>query len=271
MRRRTKRLGALAIAIAIVATGASPVQAELTQRGNLFVNFNGGILPRALPRHVAVPIAVRISGRVRSLAGDHPPALRRIRIALSGSGRIDTRGLPVCPLSRISSSSPSVALATCGAALVGSGTYVASTAYPEQPSFLSRGRILAFNARSGGQPAILAHIYGTEPAPITRVIVFHLHKSAGTYGTVLTGSLPPTVNHFDSVEQIGLTLHRRFLYRGRMHSYLSAACAAPAGFPGAVFSFAHVSMGFADGRSLTTTLVRNCKVRASGDPPSPAG
>ena len=51
------------------------------------------------------------------------------------------------------------------------------------------------------------------------------------------------------------------LYRGQRRSYLSATCDAPAGFPGATFPFAHASMTFADGRTLSSTLTRSCKVR----------
>ena len=47
-------------------------------------------------------------------------------------------------------------------------------------------------------------------------------------------------------------------------SYLSAACDAPAGFPGASFPFAHASMTFADGRTLASTLTRSCRVAGLG-------
>ena len=55
----------------------------------------------------------------------------------------------------------------------------------------------------------------------------------GAYGTQLTDNLPAALNHYGYVKRIALTLHRTYTYRGRRHSYLCAACAAPAGFPGA--------------------------------------
>jgi hypothetical protein len=255
------RIGVLASTAAVLAVTASLAQAELTARGDLFVRFSGGIAPRALPRDARAPISVAIVGTVRTLSGDRPPALRRISIAINQGGRLDARGLPVCRRSEIEPSSTQEALARCGAALVGSGHYAADVALPEQSAFPSDGRILAFNAVVGGKQAILAHVYDPQPLPITRVIVFHIHETEGTYGTVLTGFLPAAENRWGYLKRISLKLHREFLYRGQRRSYLSAACDAPAGFPGATFPFAQASMRFADGRTLSSILTRSCKVR----------
>lgn len=247
--------------VAVFATFASLVQAELTARGDLFVRFSGGITPNALPRHSRAPISVNIVGMVRTLSGERPPALRGISIAINQGGQIDSHGLPVCSRGLIEPSSSAEALARCGPALVGRGSYDADVAFPEQSSFPSHGRILAFNARLNGKRAILAHVYGAEPVPITRIIVFSIHESGGTFGTVLEGHLPATLNRWGYLKRISLSLHRNYTYRGQQRSYLSAACAAPAGFPGATFPFALASMAFADGRTLSSTLTRSCKVR----------
>jgi hypothetical protein len=256
-----KRLGTLAIAIAVFALGASLAQAELTANGDLFVKFSGGIAPDALPRHSRAPISVSVAGTVRTLSGDRPPALRRIVIALNRGGRLDAEGLPVCRQQEIEPSSSMEAMRVCGPALVGNGHYDAYVAFPEQSAFPSHGRILAFNAIVEGKRAILAQVYGADPVPITRIIVFRIRESPGTYGTVLTGSLPASLNRYGYLKQISLSLHRNYSYHGQHRSYLSATCAAPAGFPGASFPFAHASMTFADGRTLASTLTRNCRVR----------
>ena len=91
-----------------------------------------------------------------------------------------------------------------------------------------QGRILAFNAVVDGQRAILAHVYGQEPVPNSRILVFHIHNTGGTFGTILTAGLPPSLNRHGYLKEISLNLRREFVYRGRRHSYLSAACAAPA-------------------------------------------
>ncbi len=255
------QIGVLATTALVVAVVASLAQAELIARGDLFVRFSGGIAPNALPRDSRAPISVSISGTVRTLSGERPPALRRITLAINRGGRLDARGLPICRRSQIEPSSSREALDRCGPALVGRGHYSADVAFPEQSAFPTAGRILAFNAVIDGQRAILAHVYGKEPIPITRIIVFRIRESGGTYRTTLTGALPASLNRWGYLKQISLSLQRDFTYRGRSRSYLSAACDAPAGFPGAVFPFAQAAMSFADGRTLSSTLTRSCRVR----------
>jgi hypothetical protein len=260
-RARQGLLGALLVAALLLFAIASVARGELTASGDLFVRFSGGISPNALPRQARAPIAVNVAGTVRTLSGERPPALRRIAIAINRGGRLDARGLPVCRRAQIQPSSSAEARANCGAALVGEGSFDADVAFPEQSAFPSHGHVLAFNAVVDGRTAILAHVYGQEPAPITRIIVFRIRQSAGTYGTVLTASVPESVNQWGYLTHFSLSLHRNFTYRGRRHSYLSAACEAPAGFPGATFPFAHAAMTFADGRTLASTLTRSCRVR----------
>jgi hypothetical protein len=261
MSGRRRQIAALATTVVVFAAAASLAQAELTSRGDLFVRFSGGIAPNSLPRDSRAPISVSVAGTIRTLSGERPPALRRIAIAINQGGRLDAHGLPICHQARIEPSTTREALARCGPALVGRGNYAADVVFPEQSAFPSRGRILAFNAVVDGQRAILAHVFGAKPVPITRIVVFHIHERDGTYGTVLAGSLPASLNRWGYLTRISLSLHRNFTYRGRQRSYLSAACEAPAGFPGAVFPFAHASMTFADGRTLSSTLTRSCKVR----------
>jgi hypothetical protein len=261
MKPGAKRIVVLGALATLLLAGASFAQAELTAHGDLFVRFSGGISPDALPRRARAPISVTVTGTVRTLSGDRPPALRRISIAINRGGHLDTQGLPVCRQEQIEPSTTAEAMAVCGDALVGGGSYSADVAFPEQSAFPSHGRILAFNAVVGGKRAILAQVYGTKPVPITRIIVFHIREGPGTFGTILTGALPATLNRYGYVKQISLSLHRNFPYRGQARSYLTAACAAPPGFPGATFAFAHASMTFADGRTLSSTLTRSCKVR----------
>jgi hypothetical protein len=148
----------------------------------------------------------------------------------------------------------------CGDSLVGSGAYAAKTAFPEQSTFPASGHILAFNAVYHGHEAILADVYGGNPVPITRIIVFRISRKSGTFGTILTGQLSNALNPYGYVTAIYLKLFRRYIFDGRPRSYISAACAAPTGFGGATFPFARASMTFEDGRTLSSTLTRSCKV-----------
>lgn len=257
-----KMILAAMITLATIAGTSIPslAHAELTERGDLFVRFQGGISPTALPRTQLAPITVSVAGTVKTLSGESPPALRKIRIELNRSGKLDAHGLPVCHYGQLVAVGPKRALEGCGNTLVGEGDYDGKSAFPEQATFPSQGHILAFNGVYHGREVILAHVYGTDPVPISRIIVFYIHRTGGTYGTVITGALPDAVNHYGYVQGIALRLHRNYTYRGQPRSYLSASCAAPSGFTAAAFPFARASMTFADDRTLSSTLTRSCKV-----------
>ena len=249
----------LAVIVA-AALGAPPAQAELSERGDLFVRFQGGIDPTALPRTERAPIGVEVAGTVKTLSGEEPPALRSIKIELNRGGVIDSRGLPDCHYAQLVAATPGQAMAACGRSLVGSGAYRSRTAFPEQAAFPAEGAILAFNGIYKGHEAILAHVYGIVPVPMNRVIAFRVSRSSGIFGTTLTGELPESINPHGYVVAIYLKLFRRYMFHGRRRSYITAACAAPAGAAFAAFPFARTSMSFADGRTLSSTLTRSCRV-----------
>jgi hypothetical protein len=255
-----KSLTLAAITVIAAALIASIAHAELTERGDLFVRFEGGIAPTALPRTQRAPITVSVAGNVKTLSGARPPALRELKIELNRNGKLNAGGLPICRYDQLVAVGPQRALGACGQALVGEGNYAGRASFPEQATFPSQGHILAFNGVYHGHEVILAHVYGTDPVPITRVIIFHIHRSGGTYGTAITGTLPKAANGYGYVQALSLRLHRTYTYRGQRRSYLSASCAAPSGFTTATFPFARASMTFDDERTLSSTLTRSCKV-----------
>jgi hypothetical protein len=240
---------------------AAGAHGEVVTEGGLLLKLTGGISPDALPRQSLAPISVGLDGTVKTFSGEGPPPLRQIEIAINRGGRLDARGLPVCSPDEIQPSSTAQARETCGSALVGEGTFDAAVAFPEQSAFPSHGRVLAFNSVIDGREAILAHVYGHQPTSTSRVIVFRIRRTPGTYGTVLTAAVPESLDQWGHLTHFSLDLHRNFTYRGRRHSYLSASCPAPQGFPGATFPFAHAALEFADGRTIATTLTRSCHVR----------
>jgi hypothetical protein len=252
---------ALLAALLLFAALAPSALANLVAHGDLFVSFNGALSPIALPRRALAPVSVSVSGTVRTPPGAKPPPLQEIEIALNRNGVLDTNGLPICHLSQLEGASSAQALHACRGALVGEGSYAAKASFPEQATFPAQGHILAFNGLSEGQPVILAQVYGTSPAPSTGVITFYIHRPRkGGYGTVLNANLPTSLQGYGYLKRISLRLHRLFTYRGAPRSYLSAACAAPPGFPGAIFAFARASMRFEGGATLTSTVIRSCRV-----------
>jgi len=242
--------------------GAGLAQAELSQDGNLRIAFDGNFSPRALPRDHPAPVTIDIEGAISTTDGSHPPPVRRIEIELNRNGRISTQGLPACSGPLLQSTSSKTALARCRPALVGEGSFAADVQFPATEPVTATGRLLAFFGRKAGRPALFLHLYATAPVRATFVLPLTIsHPDRGTFGTVLTAQIPTLAGGVGSVTKIDLRIERRYTYRGQRRSFLSASCAAPAGFPGAIFPLAKGSFYFLGGKRIDTTLARTCHVR----------
>jgi hypothetical protein len=241
--------------------GRTASAATVVQRGPVRVSFDGKLTPHALPRHGEAPVGIAVEASIGGVNGAAPPQLRKLAIAINRNGHLTTAGLSLCPLRAIQPSTNTGAMAACRDSLVGEGHFSANVKLPEQSPFPSAGKVLAFNGRLHGKPAILAHIYGTHPAPTSYVLPFLIRSEHGTYGSVLEASLPQATGNWGYVTGLRMNLHRRFSYRGRGRSYLSAGCPAPAGFPGAVFPLARTTFSFAGGPTVVSVLSRNCRAK----------
>jgi hypothetical protein len=254
----------IAVASAVVALAvltAALAHAEVVRKGDLQVSFKGNIMPHALPRSKQVPVTVLVDSHISHLGEGEPPQLLRISMAINRNGRIDYEGLPKCHFKRIQPSNNREAMEACGDSLVGTGYFAANVLLPEQSPFPSKGKILAFNGDVLGHPVIFAHIYGTEPLPTSFVLPFVVRHSNGKYATTLVAYLPKVKANWGFITGVRLKLNRIYHYRGRRHTYLSAACRAPKGFSGATFAFAKAEFVFEGGTTLTPTLTRDCKVK----------
>jgi hypothetical protein len=255
----------LAIAIAltlIVSIAAAAAHAELVQQGNLRVFFAGKLLPRALPREHAASVTVSLDGSVATVDGSVPPQLRRISIAVNRAAQISVAGLPRCPSGELEQTSTKAALKNCRSALVGRGRFSANVNFPGAPLFPARGEVLVFNSRIRGKPGLLLHLYGTSPVQAAFVLPFTItSESRGKFGTVFATKIPQLASDLGYVTSIDLTIGREYSYKGERRSFISASCAAAAGFPGATFELARATFSFANGQRLKTGLTRDCKVR----------
>lgn len=252
-----------ALGLALLLLAATTTAAETIRQGDLTVSFGGSISPRTLPRTGTAPVGVEVSGNVRSTDGGPPASLRRIVLEVNRAGVLDRRGLAVCPLARILPTSTASALGACGAAQVGGGRVRGVIVLPEQQAARFQGRVVAFNGRlPGGRPAILAHLYTTTPAPITFVLAFAIEPGRGQFGTRLVATVPPDTRRTAHITGFTLDLHREFTVGGFQHSYLSAGCPAPAGFPGATFPLVRAAYSFVGGKTISSTLTRACHARS---------
>lgn len=257
-----RRLALVGLLLAAVLSGTTIARGEIAGEGGLFVSFGGGFTPRSLPRDRDVPVTVRLNTSIKTADGSRPPQLRRISFAVNRYGRISTRGLPTCRPGLLESTDPATALARCRNALVGRGKFVANVEFPNREPFPVNGQMLAFNGRAHGRPAILLHIHGSRPVEVTVVLAFAIHhRPQGKFGTVLSTRIPRLASDLGYVTHVSLVFNRTYTYLGKRRSFLSARCAAPSGFPGAIFSFTRGTFLFADGKQIVTTLTRDCTVR----------
>jgi hypothetical protein len=254
-------IAAAVLVVAALLSLAALASAEIVQKGTLRVTFNGQIAPVKLPRTEPAPVSVQLGGKIITTDKSTPPRLERILLSINANGKIQTKGLPTCPVSKLESISSAGAKKVCAGALIGHGNVTSRVSLPGQGAFASNGTLEAFNGKVKGRPAVLAQVATTGTLPLTYVIVFEVKRTKGTYGTELIGTLPPIASEYGYISAFDLSLGRTYSSHGEKLSYASAACPAPKGFPGASFPFAKASYEFAGGVTLSSKLVRECKVR----------
>jgi hypothetical protein len=247
--------------VAAIALLASLAGAETDQQGNLRVSVGASLVPNALPRVGQAPVAVRISGRIATTDSSSPPQLQRMTIAINKNGRLDYEGLPSCSYDQIQPASSQRALAACRDSLVGQGNFEADIILSGQIPYPSSGKFLLFAGKSDGHPVLLGHIYSSNPFATSFVVPFvvrHVHRSS--YDTELIADLPKALGDWGYVTALRMNLSRRYRYRGKDRSFLSAGCPAPKGFSHVVFPLAKASFDFSGGKRLSSILVRGCRV-----------
>jgi hypothetical protein len=256
-----KTAAAAIAAAALLLSLAALASAEIAQKGDLQVTFNGQIAPARLPRTDPAPVSVQMGGKIKTTDKTAPPKLEQIVLEINSNGKIQTKGLPQCSLAKLNSVSAATAKKACEGALIGHGNVTSRVSLPGQGAFASNGSLLAFSGTYKGHPAVFAQVESGPPLPLTYVIVFEVQKAKGTFGTKLIGTLPEIASEYGYISAFDLSLGATYTYKGQKLSYASASCPAPKGFTQAVFPFAKASYVFADGRTLSSKLVRSCKVR----------
>jgi hypothetical protein len=257
-----RRLAISAVLALVILTSTVAARGELIQQGSLRVHFDGQLRPRALPREHRAPVSVSLEGSVSTSDGTRPPQLREMTIAVNRAGVVSATGLPTCSAPQLQQTSSEAALRACRPALVGRGRFAANVDFPGAPLIPARGEVLAFNSRLHGRPGMLLHLYGSTPVRAAFVLPFEIsHRRYGQYGAVFSTKIPELASDLGYVTEIEMKIGRTYIYKGQRHSFLSASCAAPAGFPGTTFPLAKATFSFANGQRLTTGLSRDCKVR----------
>jgi hypothetical protein len=254
MRKRLSWTLALGAAIAVAVAGvAVAYKPTVIRAGNLILKVNGGISPTKLPKKKAAPISASISGEIETADGSHPPAANNVVADFDKSILVNAKGLPVCKEGQIEARSTAAAKKACPKSIVGSGEAEAEVAFPEQRPFSAKGPLVLFNGgTSGGKTTLYIHLYAPVPAPtalITVVKMSRIHR--GHYGLHTVSQLPTIAGGSGSLVKFSLKVNRKFTYKGKKQSYISASCPT-----GHYYSEANVS--FTNGTSLKGSVVRPC-------------
>ena len=220
---------ALAAVVATIAAGAALGDRGTRQEhclGVLCVGDDGGISPTRLPKHGSAPVTARIDGEISTRDGSHPPALQEVQADIDHTIEVDAVGLPTCRESQLKATSSAAAKKVCGDAIVGSGSAEVEVAFPEQAPFRSTGPLLLFNGGvHGATTTVFLHAYVDVPAPTAVIVpatVARIHK--GRFGLRLQAHIPVIAGGAGSATAFDLRIGRRYTYKGRRKSFLTASC-----------------------------------------------
>jgi len=239
----TMALGALiALTVAGIATAEKPVK---VRAGNLDLTFNGGFTPKALSKTKLTPITLNVSGKIRTVDGTHPPAMKEFLLDADKNSGVEVKGLPTCKASQLQSQDTKHAEAICRSAILGSGRAIASISFPEQAPIPADSKIIAFNGGvKGGVTTFFIHAYLTVPTPAAIVSTVKIKKiSKGRYGIGSVTTIPRIAGGSGSVTDFNLTINKK--------GVLLAKCV-----DGKLQ--AHGTAVFTDGTRASAEVIRTC-------------
>ncbi len=253
MRKHLIRAAVIGTGFAVLVAANALAKPEVVRVGSLFLRDNGGISPSKLPRHEQAPISAHLNARIGTTDGSHPPAVESVIADFDKTIQLNAKGLPACTVAQLTARSTADAKKACPEAIVGSGTGEVEVAFPEQAPFDATGPIVLFNGGvHGGTTVLLIHTYVAVPAPtavIATVKITRIHR--GHFGLHTVSTIPAIAGGFGSVTKFRLTIGRKFEYKGKKESYLTASC--PTGH-----YYAEGKVQFAEGTTLKITHVLPC-------------
>lgn len=249
-----KYLITTALAALIVAVGASAAFAAkdtVVQAGNLVLTIDGssGVTPKALSKTEYTPIAFTAAGSIRTKDGTQPPALAKVLLDAQNSA-VNVKGFPTCTSGQLQARDTKAVEAACKSAIIGKGKTIISVAFPEQAPIPANSPLLVFNGGfKGGVTTFYIHAYLTQPITTAVVTTVKIKKS-GT-GLKSETTIPVIAGGAGSVKDFSLKIDKKFTYKGKKVSVLSAKC--PSGK-----LTAHATGVFRDGTKLSADVLRVC-------------
>jgi hypothetical protein len=242
------------VLVALVGVGSATAEKPVTvEAGNLEFTFDGGFAPKKLPKKKMAPITLSASGKVNTKDGTHPPALTSAIVETDKNGAVFVKGLPVCRSGQLQSRTTAAAKKACPKSIIGSGKTTVEVQFPEQKPILVNSALTVFNGgQRGGTTTFYIHAFFTAPisgAIVTTVKIKKIHR--GRYGLKSVATIPKIANGSGSVLSFDLKIGKRYTYKGKKVSVLSAKCT-----DGKLQAFA--SAIFADGTKASAGIIRTC-------------
>ena len=256
--RKAMTAGAVVLLVAVAVAGLAVAKGKrpkptIVRAGEMVLEINGDVTPKALPRHELAPMGIWGSGKLSTIDGSHPPALEGASFDADKDAFVSVKGLPVCHTSQLEARSSRDAEAVCGDAIIGRGSATVEVAFPEQPPFDSTGPLTLFNGgERNGVVTVLAHAYVNVPAPTAVIATVRVSRvSKGSLGIHVEVDVPRIVGGAGSVVAANFSMRRVYTYKGKRLSVLSGRC------PDGKFQ-GKGTFTYSDGSRLSGGLVRPC-------------
>jgi hypothetical protein len=220
--RKAIVVGACGVLLALLAAGSN---AAIIKYGDLVLTADGEFSPHTLPRHRHAPVTIESRAGISGRNGAPPPKLEQAILDFDRDGLLTTKGLGVCPPSRIEQAGVAAARRICKGALVGTGT-VSATVLIEGRWIKVKAPLSLFNGPkpAGAVASVVAHAQPTSLPGEIYVVTIPIVKTSGAYGYEATVEVPEIFNTSGVLTHVEAKIARRFRAGGRERSYISARC-----------------------------------------------
>jgi hypothetical protein len=213
------------LGLLVVAATASAFKVHVVA-GNLVLDAEGDFAPKALPKHENAPIITHGGGKLSTVSGELPPILDTFLLEFDKHGALDTTGIPFCTKGKLVATDVPAARRACKDAIVGEGFGKAVVKFPEQGPIKVGSPITLFNGpKKGGNYTIIAHAHLDYPGPATfivPIVIEKIHK--GVYGYRVKVRIPKIAGGYGHPLEGSATVGRKWTFKGKKHSYISARC-----------------------------------------------
>lgn len=228
MRKRPTPIVGLAVAIATAALASAAIAGPTVSGpdGNTQA-IDVKLSPKKLSATKQTPVTLKVTTKTTSTTaanGVPSPAVGAV-VDFDKNTKLFAKGVPTCDPGKIENQSTAIAVRECGRAKIGGGKATALLPVGSQV-FTQNQTVTAFNGPpKGGKPVVLLHTYGVSPVQVTLVlegVVTGLNKEG--YGPRLTIKIPLIAGGTGALTDFQTTISKKFNYKGKQHSYVTAEC-----------------------------------------------